>query len=587
MTSQLPQLLVDELLARNVITQEVVEQLGEEVRRDEKDFGQLIVEHGLMTDQDLLAVKADIYKLPTVAAADIEISHDIAEKVSDATVQLYKILPFGTDGTVLKVVLLNPENVDALQALKFLASEQSLNLEKYLVSYRDFTKLSNNLFSLTTEVGKALESIGEDTSKRELKISEQEAALSELTAEAPVTKVVAAIIKHAVDTRASDIHIEPVQDTIRLRFRIDGELQTTLSLPESLLSALITRIKILAELKIDESRLAQDGRFSTKLADRTVDFRVSTFPTRNGEKVVLRILDPLVGNIELTELGFEQRTLDILMRNIEKPFGSILITGPTGSGKSTTLAAILRKMNREAVNIVTLEDPIELYIDGVNQSQIHEEIGYSFADGLRHILRQDPDVIMVGEIRDKETAGLATQAALTGHVVLSTLHTNNTIGVIPRLIDMNVEKYLIAPSLNLAAAQRLVRMLCPTCRVREQANPSEVQIITEALKKMPAEISNGLLDATYTIFTAGEGCKDCNMKAYKGRVAIFEMLEMTDELERIILTDLSEEKLRQESQRQGMVTMYQDGILKVLRGVTSMQELMQVAQESEESSVAV
>ncbi len=581
MAFRTPQLLVDALLERKILTQEGIVALESEVTAQEKEFGELLVQGNAISDTDLVALKSEIYRLPIVHASEIEIDPELSEKISDATIRFYKILPFAKDKGVLKIVLLDPENIDALQALKFIATEQNLSLDKYLVTYQDFGILRDHFTTLTNEVGKALESITEDVAQKELKITEQEAGLGELTAEAPVTKVVAAIIKHAVDGRASDIHIEPYQELIRLRLRVDGDLQTALTLPGNLLSALITRIKILSELKIDETRLAQDGRFSTKFSDRNVDFRVSTFPTRAGEKVVLRILDPLVGNIELKDLGLEGHNLALLLENISKPFGSILITGPTGSGKSTTLAAILRQMNNDEVNIVTLEDPVENYINGVNQSQIHEEIGYTFASGLRHILRQDPDVIMVGEIRDKETATLAVQAALTGHVVLSTLHTNNTIGVIPRLIDMGVEKYLIAPSLNLAAAQRLLRKLCQSCREPMTLNPSELKLIHDGVAKMAADIIVTLPKPPYTIFKAGKGCKECSGKAYKGRVAIFEALAMTDELERIILGDLSEEKLRAEAERQGMLTMYQDGIIKVLRGVTSLEELLQVAQEAE------
>ncbi len=585
MNFQIPQLLVDDLTEQGILNQEMIADIQAEAVAQEKDFGSMLVAKGLISDVDLLQLKAKLYKLPIILAKDVEIDPKLSEEVSDSTINFYRVLPFARGGGLLKIALVDPENVDALQALKFIASEQNLTLDKYLVSYQDFTVLSNNFLSLTSEVGKALESIAAESAPQQLRISEKEAALTELTAEAPVTKVVAAIIKHAVDTRASDIHIEPFQETIRLRFRIDGDLQTALSLPGNLLSALITRIKILSELKIDESRLAQDGRFSTKVDDRTVDFRVSTFPTRNGEKVVLRILDPLVGNIELSDLGLEARTIEIVTRNLTKPFGSILVTGPTGSGKSTTLAAMLRKINHDEINIVTLEDPIEYYINGVNQSQVHEEIGYTFASGLRHILRQDPDVIMVGEIRDKETAALATQAALTGHVVLSTLHTNNTIGVIPRLIDMEVERYLIAPSLNLAAAQRLLRKLCAVCRIPAVANAVETKTITDAIRKMPKAVGQDLPEPPYQIFKAGPGCKDCMNKAYRGRVAVFETLEMTDQLERIILTDLSEEKLRAEAERQEMVTMYQDGIIKVLHGVTSIEELLQVAQEAVSDAV--
>jgi type IV pilus assembly protein PilB len=355
-----------------------------------------------------------------------------------------------------------------------------------------------------------------------------------------------------------------------------------LTLPFKLLSAISTRVKILSELKIDETRLAQDGRFSTRLGERSVDFRVSTFPTRDGEKVVMRILDPMTGNTELEDLGVEGRAKKLILENIDKPFGSILITGPTGSGKSTTLAAILRRMNHEGVNIVTLEDPIEYYVDGVNQSQIHEEIGYTFANGLRHILRQDPDVIMVGEIRDSETAKLATQAALTGHIVLSTLHTNDTIGVIPRLIDMEVEKYLIAPTLNLAVAQRLLRRLCDNCKIVNDATPSEKKLLTTEVEKMPdegkKEIPQNIDLENIKLARVGNGCKECDNKLYKGRIGIFEVLEMSDELERTILANLSEENLKKEALRQGMINMYQDGIIKVLKGVTTIEELMTFAQ---------
>jgi len=577
MAAQVPQLLFNELERTSLLTPEVAADLANQMQTDEKDFGALLVEHGVISDDDLLKMKAAIYQLPIVKAEDIDMDPELSKEVSDSTVQLYGILPFSRTSEALKVAMVNPENIDALQALKFIASDQNLALEKYLVSYKDFGALSRNFLSLTSEVGKALESVESENPKEELRISEKETDLNSLTAEAPVSKVVAAIIKHAVDTRTSDIHIEPLENAIRLRFRIDGALQTALTLPLSLLSALVTRIKILAELKIDEMRLAQDGRFSTKIADKTVDFRVSTLPTRNGEKVELRILDPSIGNIELSDLGLEGRSLQLIVENLAKPFGSILITGPTGSGKSTTLAACLRKISTEEVNIVTLEDPIEYYIPGVNQSQIHEEIGYTFASGLRHILRQDPDVIMVGEIRDHETAGLATQAALTGHVVLSTIHTNDTIGVIPRLLDMGVEKYLIAPSLNLAVAQRLLRRVCADCRQVSPATPSEEKMITDALAKMPKSSVESLPQRPYQLARAGAGCKSCGNKAYTGRVAIVEALAMTDELERIILTDLSEEKLRAESRRQEMITMYEDGIIKVLRGMTTIEELMRVA----------
>ncbi|MEK7151643.1 MAG: ATPase, T2SS/T4P/T4SS family [Patescibacteria group bacterium] len=585
MAYQLPQLLIEELVRGGFLDSAVVEEARGAAIAEEKDFGEVLISRGLISDADLLAIKSKIYQLPVAEIFGTEIDREITQNIPENIVFLYKILPFAKEGGVLKVGLINPENIDALEAIKFIASDSGLNLEKYLISYKDFENVRKTFRTLTTEVGKALESISVDSPKGELKIPEKTGGLEEITAEAPVTRIVAVIVKHAVETRASDIHIEPFEDRVRLRFRIDGILQTVLSLPTSLLSALVTRIKILSDLKIDETRLAQDGRFSTKVVDRRVDFRVSTFPTRNGEKVVLRILDPLVGNIKLTDLGLEGRSLNLVRENMTKPFGQILITGPTGSGKSTTLAAILREVNDDEINIVTLEDPIEYYVNGVNQSQTHEEIGYTFASGLRHILRQDPDIIMVGEIRDGETASLATQASLTGHVVLSTLHTNDTIGVIPRLIDMGVEKYLLAPTLNLAVAQRLTRKLCQSCKIKAIATTSEEFMIKKTLDKMSAEAKKDLPKSNFEIYKAGEGCKECGGKGYKGRIAIFETLAMTDDLEKIVLTNISEEELRKEAEKQGMLTMFQDGIIKVLTGRTSLEELLTVAQEGEESSV--
>jgi type IV pilus assembly protein PilB len=580
---QTPQLLVDELMKQGVLTPDIVSTTEQEASAGQKDFGEVLVSRGIISDANLLKLKSEIYQLPVVDLGGVELDRELTKDIPDNIINFYRIIPFARGDGILKVGLINPENIDALEALKFIASDKGLNLEKYIISYKDFDHISRSIRTLSTEVGKALESLGDELYQKNLEISDKVGGLEEITAEAPVTRIVAIVVKHAVETRASDIHMEPFPDRIRIRFRIDGLLQTVLSLPANLLSALVTRIKILSDLKIDETRLAQDGRFSTKLAERQIDFRVSTFPTKNGEKVVLRILDPLVGDIKLEELGLEGRSLQLVLENIVKPFGEVLVTGPTGSGKSTTLAAILRRINDDEVNIVTLEDPIEYYVDGVNQSQIHEEIGYTFASGLRHILRQDPDVIMVGEIRDGETAGLATQAALTGHVVLSTLHTNDTVGAIPRLIDMGIEKYLLAPTLNLVIAQRLLRKLCPICKVKSKANVAEEHMIKQALDRVPVETKGDLPKNNFEIYKAGPGCKECNGKSYKGRIAIVETLAMTDELEKIILTGISEEKLREEARRQGMLTMFQDGMIKVLHAITSIEELLQVAQEAEET----
>ena len=581
---KIPQTLVEELVKAGLVSKKDIGVLEDLAQSQNKDFSQIIVDQGIMSESDFLNFKSKIYQLPTVRLKEIELDKEALKEIPEDTVIFYKVVPFARGDGVLKVGIIDPEDNNALEALKFVAESGELNIEKYLISHNDFTNVVKNYRTLTGEIGQALESLAEELEKKEVKEGPTKIKLEELSAEAPVTRIVAVIVRHAVESRASDIHVEPFEDRVRVRFRIDGILTTSLTLPKNLHSAVVTRVKILSDLKIDETRLAQDGRFATKLGERKIDFRISTFPTKNGEKVVMRILDPLAGVVTLSDLGLEGRSLDVLQRGMGKPFGSILITGPTGSGKSTTLAAMLRVINTEDINIVTLEDPIEYFVDGVNQSQIHEEIGYTFANGLRHILRQDPDVIMVGEIRDKETAGLATQAALTGHIVLSTLHTNDSMGVVPRLIDMGVEKYLIPPTVNVAAAQRLLRRLCPDCKIKAKANSGEEKIINDALKDMPSEYQKELSsEEGHVIYKPNteNPCKTCAGKAFKGRVGIFEMLEMTDEFEKIILGTVSEAAMREEAKRQGMITMFQDGILKVLRGVVSLEELLEVAQANE------
>ncbi len=582
MPQQIPTTLFQELLKAKILTPEQGVSAEDVSKKQNKDLGQVLIEQGIISDDDLTAFKSKLYRLPVIRLDDVELSHDALKDIGEDVVNFYKITPFGKEETTLKVGIINPEDVEALEALKFVAADKGLTLEKYVISYKDYNSIIRNYRTLSGEVGKALESLNEEFSKKVAVAPGQN--LDEIMAEAPVTKIVAVIIRHAVDSRASDIHIEPFEDRVRVRFRVDGVLITSLTLPKNLDTAVATRIKILSDLKIDETRLAQDGRFSTRLNDRKIDFRVSSFPTKNGEKIVMRILDPLAGSVDLPDLGLDGRSLDVITRGMAKPFGSILITGPTGSGKSTTLAGMLKKINTDDVNIVTLEDPIEYYVDGVNQSQIHEEIGYTFASGLRHILRQDPDIILVGEIREKDTASLATQAALTGHIVLSTLHTNDAVGVVPRLIDMGVENYLLPSTLNVAAAQRLLRRLCADCKLEEMSNAAETGIIENALKDMPASYQKEFLSKDgYTIYKPNleNPCKQCGGKAFKGRIGIFETLEMTHEFEKIILGNISEADMRAEAKRQEMITMFQDGILKVLKGVVSLEELLEVAQAGE------
>src|SRR3989338_805848 len=580
MPIKIPTTLAEELVRLEMLSQKDARTYEDLARKEDKEFGQILVEKYIVTENNLLEIKSKLYHLPIVHLEEIQLNSDALKELTEEVVSFYKVAPFAKEGSVLKVGMINPEDIDALEALKFIASGRNLKIDKYVIGHKDFESILRNYRSLTTEVGKALESLSEEVGEE--KITQK--TLEEVTAEGAVTRIVASVVKYAVESRASDIHIEPFEEKVNVRFRIDGVLVVALTLPKNVHSAVLTRIKVLSNLKIDETRLAQDGRFSTTLNKRRIDFRVSTFPTKNGEKVVMRILDPLTNKINLPDLGIERRSAEVLERAMNKPFGSILITGPTGSGKSTTLAGMLKKLNNEEVNIVTLEDPIEYFIEGVNQSQTHEEIGYTFASGLRHILRQDPDIIIVGEIRDRETAALAVQAALTGHIVLSTLHTNDAMGVVPRLIDMGVEKYLIPPTLNVAAAQRLLRRLCQDCKIKVKANVAEEGIINKALSTMPEKYQKEFTSTDgYYIYkpNIGNQCKKCAGKAFKGRIGIFEMLEMTDEFEKIILGSLSESAMREEAKRQGMITLYQDGIIKVLKGVVSLDELLDVAQAGE------
>jgi len=404
--------------------------------------------------------------------------------------------------------------------------------------------------------------------------------IKRMAEKAPISKIVSVMLRHAVDGGASDIHIEPVAESLKIRYRMLGTLYSSLNLPLKVHPAVVARIKILSELKIDETRVPQDGRFSAKVGGRRIDFRVSTFPTADGEKVVIRILDPTEGIKDFEELGLVGRNFKVVESAIKKPYGMILVTGPTGSGKTTTLYSILRVLNKESVNITTLEDPIEYHIEGINQSQVKPGIGYTFATGLRHIMRQDPDIIMVGEIRDEETASLAVHSALTGHLVLSTLHTNDALGVIPRLVDMGIEPFLIPSSLNIALAQRLVRTLCPDCRKKVKASEKTKDLIVKEFNQIPQEMRKGLKVADPLYVYKAQGCKKCDNTGFVDRIGIFEALGMTTGLKELILKTLSSEAIRKEAEKHGRISMRQDGILKVLKGQTTIEEVLRVTKDT-------
>jgi type IV pilus assembly protein PilB len=579
--------LIQQLEQKGLLEKEQAESLEFEVKNSGKKEEELILEKNIISESILFSLKGENLGVPffeEVTPEDVTLK--VLEMIPEESAKYYKMIPLAKKDNIVDVGMVYPEDIRGQEALKFLSRQGKFTPKVFLITPSSFNILLKQYKTLKGEVNKALEELEvelkvDTTTKREGVVNAGE--IERLVEEAPISKVVAVILKHAVEGGASDIHIEPIADKLRVRFRLDGVLHSSIILPIKVHPAVVARIKILSNLKIDETRLPQDGRFSIKLDGKNIDFRVSTFPTTIGEKIVLRILDSSEGLKSFDSLGLEGRNYNIVKEAIQKPYGLILSTGPTGSGKSTTLYALLHTVNKEGVNIITLEDPVEYFMEGVNQSQVKPEIGYTFATGLRHILRQDPNIIMVGEIRDKETAGLATNAALTGHIVLSTLHTNDAIGVIPRLIDLGVEPFLIPPTLSVAMAQRLVRKLCPFCK--EKIKPQkeirdqiwkEFQSLPEAAKKsLPFKITSS---QDVYIFEP-KGCKRCNMKGYSGRIGVFEILAMTKKLAEIVLDNPSEAVIFEEAKNQGMTTMKQDGIIKVLSGVTTIEEVLRVAEE--------
>jgi len=516
-----------------------------------------------------------VKNIPGRTVTDEKISFEILKNIPEESAKHYKFVPIGLTDGVLQVGIVDPDNLIARDALQFIASRLNMPFKLFIISSEDFEKVLEQYKNLPGEVSQALSELDvtdviKAEAELEKELSKKGGGGENLIEEAPVTKIVAVIINHATEGRASDVHIEPTTGDIKVKFRVDGILYTSLFLPKSVHEAVVARVKILTNMKLDEKRKPQDGRFSARISGRKIDFRVSTLPTNFGEKVVMRILDPEKGLKNIKDLGLTDENLEMLRRAIKRPYGMILITGPTGSGKTTTLAGMLNELDREKFNVISLEDPVEYSIEGVNQSQIRPEIDYTFANGLRSILRQDPDVIMVGEIRDKETAQLAVQAALTGHLVLSTLHTNNAIGVIPRLIDMGVDPYLIAPTLILTVAQRLVRVLCEDAKNPDKVEDSIKALIEREFEGLPRE-KRDKIKVPETVYHAGRS-QTCP-SGTRGRIAAFEMIEIDKDIEKLILSNPSEQEIFKVARKKGMLTMKEDALLKAFAGVIPFEEV--------------
>lgn len=527
-----------------------------------------------MSTMDPFLQAKDKAKVTYVDLSKTIVPKEILSKIPEKLARQYKIAPIEENDNQLVVAMADPEDIETREMIKKIVSKQIVTK---LSSEEDINHVLDQYSGLEKELKEAIGAADTIEEAEEKEVTKNEKVdLIETSDNAPAARIVSSLLRRAIRDKASDIHIEPEENDVLIRFRQDGILKKTVSLPKDLRSSVISRIKILSNMKIDEQRLPQDGRFSIKVDDRRVDFRVSSMPVANGEKIVMRVLDKMTGILSVEQLGLRGSGLAVLTENLKKSHGMILVTGPTGSGKTTTLYALIDKLYSEGVNIVTLEDPIEYRMPGINQSQVNAEIDYTFASGLRSIVRQDPDIIMIGEIRDSETAEMAVHAALTGHIVLSTLHTNDAAGAAPRLIDMKVEPFLLTSSLNVVIGQRLARKICEDCKEEIKISDIELKKINDEIQKMPEKEKSSIKDIK---FYHGKGCKNCGDTGYKGRVGLFEVLGMTETLKELVLKKESSYKIQELAVKEGMVTMLQDGILKAIDGITTLEEVWRTTKE--------
>jgi type IV pilus assembly protein PilB len=552
------------LIKRALITQDQLTKATSEQQLQGGILAAHLVRLGFLTEDQLVSYLQKEYRLPIVDPMSLEIDSDILQLTPVSLAAKHHLMPLNIAGSTLTVAMVDPSNLVAINEVKFITGYDVRVVLSKLASLR---KALDHFY----EGGSAIRDVLTQIESEDVEVvrEDQEVDLKELeraTEEAPVVKLVNALLTDAIRKRASDIHVEPFEKMLRVRFRIDGVLYEIMKPPLKLKNPLLSRLKIMAALDIAERRLPQDGRIKLRLPDaKEMDFRVSVIPTIFGEKIVLRLLDKSSLQLDMTKLGFEETALEDFKESISRPFGMVLVTGPTGSGKTTTLYSALSELNRITDNISTVEDPVEYNLVGINQVQIHDDIGLSFAAALRSFLRQDPDVIMVGEVRDFETAEIAIKAALTGHLVLSTLHTNDAPSTINRLLNMGVEPFLVSSSLNLILAQRLARVICPRCK-------TEMEYPREALLEVgfsPDEIDN-------LQFFHGAGCDECSMTGFRGRIALYEVLPMREEIREAVLVGASALDIKRKAMSLGMKTLRQSGLGKVREGATTIEEIVRV-----------
>lgn len=571
-------MFLDFLLSQNTITEL---QYNRVMTTLESDFGgdltKALLAVGISEDAITIA-KASFYKIPYQKVAAKNVTYEVLKYVEEDAARHYKFVPIGFGDGVLSIGVTEPENIEGMNALQFISVKLEVPFKIFLISYGDYVAILENYKALSSEVDNAVGELNDELEQANISvgknatvgIKEGDIKQAKLVEDAPIIKIVAVIINHAVEGGASDIHIENNGESVKVRYRVDGTLHTTLVLPLNTFDGIIARIKILARLRLDEKRKPQDGSFVTMIEKRKIEFRVSTFPAYFGEKVVMRILDSDHGVKSIADLDMTPEHRKIVEDILKRPYGLVLISGPTGSGKSTTLYSMLNAVDREGSNVVSLEDPVEYQIPGVTQSQVMPEIGYTFATGLRSILRQDPNIIMVGEIRDKETAELAIQAALTGHLVFSTIHTNTAIGIVPRLVDMGIDPYLIAPTLILAMAQRLVRRVHPSARHEVPLDEITKEFVDKEFGDLDPKYRD-LLNIPKTMYTAKPSSEAPSMT--RGRIAVFEMFSIDKDIQQVILKNPVDQEIYKACRTKGMITLREDALLKALRGDVLIQEV--------------
>lgn len=560
--------IVDILLEERLITPEQYTKLSADAAQRGTTVEQLLLDTHAVSQEQYFEARAKLTGIPFVSVATLPFSPEALSFVPKNVAERFQLVPFTYDKAKLTLSLAMSDPLD-FEAINFIQQKTGLTVNPFQGIPSEIAEAIRTEYNIGL-IGEVKAALKETEQISKVKTFDQE-SIAKVIKEAPIAKIVSTILEYAMKSRASDIHIEPQEDRVRVRYRIDGILYERLSLPKGVQDAVISRIKILSDLKIDEHRTPQDGRFNFKFMDQEVDLRVSVLPTTFGEKIVMRLLKKSGGVPSLTDLGIRGTAQKSLETAIARPHGIIIVCGPTGSGKTTTLYSILSRLNTTKVNISTLEDPVEYQIAGINQLQINPDIGLTFANGLRAFLRQDPNIILVGEIRDKETTDLAIQAALTGHLVFSTLHTSNASGALPRLIDMGAETFLLASTMTAAVGQRIVRKICSSCK--ESYLPTQ-----EVLTEMKATLGNLMPQGEIKLYR-GKGCEACGQSGYFGRIGIYEVMLISHEIARLILERSDANTIEEAAKKEGMITIKQDGYLKAIEGVTTIEEVLRVAQD--------